>query len=105
MCVIHMGGGVCVCALRPAQEKGYFCKSIAIQMGGASRCFSEVSWSGVDTTLLNPAISGQTLLVSKVGNPFPALIQPPATRIWHALLVGEEQHKIARARFVHRVAQ
>ena len=38
--------------LLSAKKRAYFCKSIAIQMGGVSRCFSKVSGSGVDLTLL-----------------------------------------------------
>ena len=34
------------------QEEAYFCRSIAIQMGGVSQYFSKVSGSGVDLTLL-----------------------------------------------------
>ena len=34
------------------QEEAYFCKSIAIEMGGVSRYFSKVSGSGVDFALL-----------------------------------------------------
>ena len=34
------------------QEEGILCKSIAIEMGGASRYLSKVSGSGVDSTLL-----------------------------------------------------
>ena len=37
-----------------AKRRSYFCKSIAIEMGGVSRYFSsKVSGSGVDVTLLN----------------------------------------------------
>ena len=35
------------------QKEAYFCRSIAIEMGGVRRFFSEVSGSGVDFTLLN----------------------------------------------------
>ena len=41
----------------------YFCKSIAIEMGGVSRYFSKVSGSGVDVTLLNIAM----LIIDFVG--------------------------------------
>ena len=34
------------------QEEGILCKSIAIEMGGVSRYFANVSGSGVDVTLL-----------------------------------------------------
>ena len=34
-----------------AKGRAYFCKSIAIEMGGASRYFSKLSWSGVDWIL------------------------------------------------------
>ena len=34
------------------KRKAYFCKSIAIEMGGVSRYFSKVLGSGVDVTLL-----------------------------------------------------
>ena len=36
-----------------AKKRAYFCRSIAIQMGGVSRYFSKVSGSGVDLTLLS----------------------------------------------------
>ena len=39
--------------LLSAKRRAYFCKSIAIEMGGLSRYFSKVSGSGVDVTLLN----------------------------------------------------
>ena len=39
--------------LLSAKRRAYFCKSIAIEMGGVSRYFSKVSGSGVDSTLLN----------------------------------------------------
>ena len=39
--------------LLSATKRAYFCKSIAIEMGGVSRYFSKVSGSGVDVTLLN----------------------------------------------------
>ena len=38
--------------LLSAKRRAYFCKSIAIEMGGVSRYFSKVSGSGVDLTLL-----------------------------------------------------
>ena len=38
--------------LLSARRRAYFCKSIAIEMGGVSRYFSKVSGSGVDSTLL-----------------------------------------------------
>ena len=38
--------------LLSAKRSAYFCKSIAIEMGGASRYFSNVLGSGVDSTLL-----------------------------------------------------
>ena len=34
-----------------AKRRAYFCKSIAIEMGGVSRYFSKASGSGVDLTL------------------------------------------------------
>ena len=40
--------------LLSAKKRAYFGKSIAIEMGGVSRDFSEVSGSGVDTALLIP---------------------------------------------------
>ena len=46
--------------LHSAKRKAYFCKSIAIEMGGVSRYFSKVSGSGVDLTLLNKGWSGET---------------------------------------------
>ena len=39
------------------------------------------------------------VFVSKVGNPCPTLGQLLASRILYALLVGEKQHEIAKARF------
>ena len=39
-------GGVCMTFY---QEVAYFCRSIAIEMGGVSRYFSKVSGSGVDS--------------------------------------------------------
>ena len=41
-----------VYTLLSAQKRAYFCKSIAIEMGGVSRYFSNVLGSGVDLTLL-----------------------------------------------------
>ena len=41
-----------VCILLSAKRRAYFCRSIAIEMGGVSRYFSKVSGSGVDWTLL-----------------------------------------------------
>ena len=38
--------------VRSANGRAYFCKSIAIEMGGVSRYFAKVSGSGVDSTLL-----------------------------------------------------
>ena len=43
--------------LLSANERAYFCKSIAIEMGGVSRYFSKISGSGVDVTLLNFGVS------------------------------------------------
>ena len=43
--------------LLPRKGAMYFCKSIALEMGGVSRYFSKVSGSGVDSTLL---IRGRT---------------------------------------------
>ena len=43
--------------LLSAKRRAYFCKSIAIEMGGVSRYFSKVSGSGVGWTLLK--ISGK----------------------------------------------
>ena len=37
--------------LLSAKRRAYFCKSIAIEMGGVSRYFSKVSGSGADLTL------------------------------------------------------
>ena len=39
--------------LLSAKRRAYFCKSIAIEMGGVSRYFSKVSGSGVALTLLS----------------------------------------------------
>ena len=49
-------GGVSRCELvvytgLPTSTRAYFCKSVVIQVGGASQCFSKVSLSGVDVTL------------------------------------------------------
>ena len=38
--------------LLSATRRAYFCKSIAVEMGGVVRYFSKVSGSGVDLTLL-----------------------------------------------------
>ena len=43
--------------LLSAKRSAYFCKSIAIEMGGASQYFSKVSGSGVDLTLLTNGLS------------------------------------------------
>ena len=40
-----------VYVLLSAKRRAYFCKTIAIEMGGVSRYFSKVSGSGVDVTL------------------------------------------------------
>ena len=48
-------GGVFI--LLSVKRRAYFCKSIAIEMGGVSRYFSRVSGSGVDSTLLNTVTS------------------------------------------------
>ena len=42
--------------LLSAKRRAYFCKSIAIEMGGVQRYISEVSGSGVGVTLLNLAL-------------------------------------------------
>ena len=39
--------------LLSVKRRAYFCKSIAIEMGGVSRYFSKALGSGVDVTLLN----------------------------------------------------
>ena len=53
---IQMGGvsryKLVVYILLSSKKRAYFCKSIAIEMGGASRYFSKVSGSGVDSALL-----------------------------------------------------
>ena len=43
--------------LLSAKRRAYFCKSIAIEMGGVLRYFSEVSGSGVDVTILSVCIT------------------------------------------------
>ena len=48
--MIQIGG---VYTLLSAKRRAYFCKSIAIEMGGVSRYFSKVLGSGVDLTLLS----------------------------------------------------
>ena len=48
---------VVVYILLSANGRAYFCKSIAIEMGGVSRYFSKVSGSGVDSTPLMKASS------------------------------------------------
>ena len=52
-----MGGAswykLVVYMLLSAKGRAYFGQSIAIEMGGVSRYFSEISGSGVDVTLLN----------------------------------------------------
>ena len=50
--MIRIGGVYCI--LLSAKRRAYFCKRVAIQMGGVSRYFSKVSGSGVDLPLLNP---------------------------------------------------
>ena len=47
------------------QERAYFCKPIAIEMGGVSRYFSKVSGSGVDVTLLKKKESPSPSLVDR----------------------------------------
>ena len=47
--MIQIGG---VYLLLSSTRRAFSCKSIAIEMGGASRYFAEVSESGVDLTLL-----------------------------------------------------
>ena len=47
--MIQIGG---VYARLSAKKRAYFCKNIAIEMGGVSRYFSKVSGSGVDSTFL-----------------------------------------------------
>ena len=47
-------GGV---QLPSAKRRAYFCKSIAIKMGGVSRYLSKVSGSGVNLMLLNVVLS------------------------------------------------
>ena len=49
--VIHIGGVYSIILLS-AKRRAYFCKSIAIEMGGVSRYFSKVSGSGVVVTFL-----------------------------------------------------
>ena len=44
--------------LLSAKMRAYFCKDIAIEMGGVSRYFSKVSGSGVGLTLLQRAANG-----------------------------------------------
>ena len=51
------------------------------------------------------AISTQKCSCQKLANRCPKIDQLLASRILYALLVGEKQYEIARARFVHRVAQ
>ena len=48
--MIQIGGGVYI--VLSAKRRAYFCRSIAIEMGGVSRYFSQVSGSGVDLILL-----------------------------------------------------
>ena len=61
--VMHIRG----VKLHSARRRAYFCKSIAIEMGGAWRCFSKALGSGVDLTLLQgpsmsiPSLSAQPL--------------------------------------------
>ena len=59
-----------------AKRGAYFCKSIAIEMGGVLRYFSRVSGSGVDSTLLNmggvQAVSGPPLLEVGLSQAFSA---------------------------------
>ena len=47
-----------VCILLSANGRAYFCKSIAIEMGGVSRYFSKILVSGVDVTLLSSRCRG-----------------------------------------------
>ena len=53
----------------------------------------------IDCCKKDPCNLNTERFVSKVGNPCPTLGQLLASRIVYALLVGEEQHEIARARF------
>ena len=53
-----------------AKRKAYFCKNIAIEVGGISRCFSKVSGSRVDSPVLNHVQRG-TPVQHKAGTPPP----------------------------------
>ena len=54
----------CICYFLPT-GRAYFCKSIAIEMGGVSRHFSRISGSGVDVTLLTTFNSIHTRCIVK----------------------------------------
>ena len=59
--------------LLSAKKRAYFCKSIAIEMGGVSQYFSDVSGSGVNLTLLNVCVcnySGPSGIISGSGQVF-----------------------------------
>ena len=53
----------------------------------------------------DPCNFNTEMFVSKVGNLCPTLGQVIASRILYAFLVGETQHEIARADFLHRFTQ
>ena len=52
-----------VYTLLSAKKRAYFCKSIAIEMGGVSRYFSKVLGSGVGVTLL---MIGETCRIKRL---------------------------------------
>ena len=69
--------------LLSAKLRAYFCKSVAIEMGGVSRCFSKVSGPGVDLTLLKSmfvigVFAGSTLF-RKVFGAVTSRLSIPAT--------------------------
>ena len=67
--------------LLSAKRRAYFCKSIAIEMGGVSKYFSKVSESGVDLTLL-----------TRLGNGKPDPVQSKSGLETKAFLLAQKSH-------------
>ena len=74
-----------VYTLIPTKRRAYFCRSIAMQMGAASRHFSKLPWWGVDVTLLKLGSLLQTSrhvsMLSKQGITPVSVIGPAADTV------------------------
>ena len=98
--VIQIGGDIYYILLS-AKRRAYFCKSIAIEMGGVWRYFSKVSGSKVDLTLLNFC----TPLLKEVhfspvgGDP---LQTPPQTRLCKWPFPYSEEQCLGRVGWARR---